>query len=262
MLGLDTFMLRRRSRPVWHDPVRTVLTLESFARTEADGGADIGSAAGKVADEELRGHLLRHTEDELRHARLFADRAAALRETVSIPPEREHEAEGDSYDLSRGRPSTEVNAHGFFTTGLLDELGEVAYVAMLHAAERQAAQLFQVHADLTRHDPQTHAVFQEILKDEKYHVAYTRTILDKWSEQGRAREVDEARSAARSGRALSAWKRLGVRSAAGFSHVVLRVLYFTLLAPFGLAARRARGFDGWQTASSETSAAERLSSQS
>jgi rubrerythrin len=261
MPGLDTLMLRLRSRAVWRDPVRTVLTLESFARTEADGGADIGSAAGKVADEELRGHLLRHTEDELRHARLFADRAAALRRSVVVPPELEHDAESDQYDLSRGRPATEVDAHGFFTAGLLDELGEVAYVAMLHEAEKRAAQLFAVHADLTAHDPETQAVFDEILRDEKYHVAYTRTILDKWVEQGRGREVDEARSGAKAGRALSAWKRLGVRSAAGFSHVVLRVLYFTLLAPFGLIGRRSRGFDGWQPAPERPPLAERLSSQ-
>jgi len=261
MSALDTLLLRLRSRAVWRDPVRTVLTLESFARTEADGGRDIGSAAGKVADAELRGRLLRHTGDELRHARLFAERAAALREHVVVPPELEHAAGGDPYDLSRGRPSSEVNAHGFFTTGLIDELGEVAYVAMLHAAERKAARLFAVHADLTRHDPDTHAVFEEILRDEKYHVAYTRTILDKWREQGREREVQQALGAARAGRALSAWKRLGVRSAAGFSHVVLRVLYFTLLAPFGLAARRARRFGGWQPAADERPPRERLSSQ-
>ena len=261
MLGLDQLMLRLRSRAVWRDPVRTVLTLESFSRTEADGGADIGSAAGKVADEELRGHLLRHTEDEIRHAKLFADRATELRKTVTVPPELELDADSDQYDLSRGRAATEVDAHGFFTAGLLDELGEVAYVAMLHEAEKRAALLFQVHADLTTHDAGTNAVFEEILRDEKYHVAYTRTILDKWREGGRGREVDEALSAAKAGRALSAWKRLGVRSAAGFSHVVLRVIYFTLMVPFGLAGRMSRRIEGWQSTDARAPLGERLTGQ-
>jgi hypothetical protein len=102
-MAFDSFLLAQKSRAVWADPVRTVLTLESFSRTEADG---------------------------------------------------------DKYDLSRGRPATEVDAHGFFTAGLLDEMGEVAYVAMLHEAEKRAAKLFQVHSDLTRDDPPTAAVFE------------------------------------------------------------------------------------------------------
>jgi hypothetical protein len=261
-MAFDSFLLAQKSRAVWADPVRKVLTLESFSRTEADGGADIGSAASKVSDEELRGHLLRHTDDELRHARLFATRAAELRQTVAVPPELEHDADGDQYDLSRGRPATEVDAHGFFTAGLLDEMGEVAYVAMLYEAEKRAAKLFQVHSDLTRDDPPTAAVFDEILRDEQYHVAYTKAILDKWREQGRGREVDQALSAAKAGRAWSAWKRLGVRSAAGFSHVVLRVLYFTVLLPFGLVARRSKSFHGWDApAEADSSLTDRMTRQ-
>jgi len=244
-MAFNDLLLRARSRKIWHDPARTVLTLESFSRTEADGGRDIGSAAGRVADEELRGHLRRHTADELRHAELFRNRAAELRASHDLPPGTGTEADDAAYDLSRGRPAAEVDAHGFFTSGLLDELGEVAYVAMLHSAEKRAAQLFSMHRDLTRHDPATCAVFEEILRDEQYHVAYTRTILEKWEKQGRASEVSAARSSARGGRFWSAWKRAGVRSGASFSRAVLHVLYLTLLLPFGLLARRANTEQGW-----------------
>ncbi|GJM23529.1 MAG: hypothetical protein DHS20C15_34440 [Planctomycetota bacterium] len=246
-------LLRARSRKIWRDPVRTVLTLESFSRTEADGGKDIGSAAGKVADDELRGHLRRHTADELRHAELFRTRAAQLRSTLDLPTGTGSEAEDSAYDLSRGRPAAEVDAHGFFTSGLLDELGEVAYVAMLHAAEKRAAQLFTVHRDLTRHDPETCAVFEEILRDEQYHVAYTRTILEKWSNNGRASEVAAAKSGARGGHFWSAWKRTGIRSGAAFSRGVLHVLYLTLLLPFGLFARRGAVEQGWADIESDAS---------
>jgi len=246
-MAITDLMLRSRSRPVWQDPVRKVLTLESFSRTEADGGRDIGSAARKVTDPELRGHLERHTEDELRHAELFRSRAAELRDATDMSPAGSGELDEHAYDLSRGRPATEVDAHGFFTEGFFDEMGEVAYVAMLHAAERRAAKLFAVHADLTKDDPETQAVFKSILKDEQYHVAWTGAMLKRWDKEGRGREVSAAKAAARGGRMWSAWKRAGVRSGAAFSQFVLRVLYFTLLAPFGLGARRSKARSGWQS---------------
>ncbi len=245
-------LLRLRSRSLWHDPARTLLTLESFARTEEDGGRDIASAARRVTDRELANHLHRHALDEVKHAGLFKRRAAELRTAgeSAATAAREAEVAADSaYDLSRGRPSTEVDAHGFLTLGLLDELGEVPYVAMLHVAEQRAAALFHVHRDLTRHDPQTCAIFEEILRDENYHVAWTAAMLKSWRTAGRDEEVTAALKSAKANRWLGAWKRLGVRSGGHFGRVVLVVLYGTLLAPFGLAARRGRnGQAGWRGA--------------
>src|SRR5207249_3459915 len=122
----------------------------------------------------------------------------------------------------------EVDAHGFFRAGLCDELGPVAYVAMLHVAELRAARVFALHLRLNENnkdDPALCASFEEILRDEKYHVAYTQRFLERWTKEGRGKEVDEGLSAARASRFVSAWKRLGVRSAAGFAHVLLFVLY-------------------------------------
>ncbi|HTE04892.1 MAG TPA: hypothetical protein VK824_01765, partial [Planctomycetota bacterium] len=78
-MKLSDRLLAARSRGVWRDRARTLLTLESFARTEADGGRDIGAAARRVVDRELAGHLQRHAADELKHAELFRRRAAQLR---------------------------------------------------------------------------------------------------------------------------------------------------------------------------------------
>ena len=64
-------LLRARSRAVWANPARTLLTLDRFARTEADGGRDIASAARRLGGPELRKHLDRHAGDEMRHAQLF-----------------------------------------------------------------------------------------------------------------------------------------------------------------------------------------------
>jgi hypothetical protein len=250
-VALTDLVLRARSRAVWADPARTLLTLQSFARTEADGGRDIATAARRVVDPELRRHLLRHAEDETRHAELFRRRAEELRAAggavVAAASAVDTGVAGDAaYDLSRGRPAHEVDAHGFLTLGLLDELGEVPYVAMLHVAEERAARLFRVHADLTQEDPATHGIFESILRDEQYHVAWTRAVLDGWREQGRADEVKRALKDARASRLWGAWKRLGVRSGAGFGRLVLVVMYFTVLLPFALLARAGRERNGWR----------------
>jgi len=236
-----------RNRSVWTDPVRRVRTLESFAETEADGGRDLLTAARRISDPDLRVHIEHHAEDEVRHARLFRERAAELRADIDLGSVRAEESDS-SYDLSRGRKGVDVDAHGFFSASLCDELGEVAYVAMLHVAEQRARDLFEMHSHLNRHDEKTKAVFDEILKDEKYHVSYTRKFLDKWSQGGREVEVKGALKDARSSRFMGAWKRVGVRSAAGFSKVLLRVLYWTVLQPFGWLARRSQPAPAWKTA--------------
>lgn len=231
-----------RHRSVWKDARRTRLTLESFAATEEDGGRDLFAAARVVGDAELRDHLARHAADEVRHARLFRDRAAELPAFVpdGARPDK-------PYDLSRGRRAGELDAHGFLNAGLFDELGEVEYIAMLHVAERRAAEVFEMHAALTTHDPRTQAIFEEILRDEKYHVAYTGRFLARWRSEGRGNEVDRALKEARRSRWLGSWRRLGVRSASGFARVLMLVFYWTLLVPFGLLTRRQRTTVGWST---------------
>jgi hypothetical protein len=129
---------------------------------------------------------------------------------------------------------------------------------MLHVAEKRAAELFEVHCALNADDPRTHEMFEEILRDEKYHIAYTKTFLDKWRKQGRGVEVDKALKSARGSRLMGAWKRLGVRSAAGFSQAVLFVLYWTVLAPFGLLTRGRRNVATLQAPRVATSSVTRL----
>ncbi len=230
----------------WADPRRARVTLESFAATEDDGGRDLQAAALRTLDAELRGHLERHARDELRHAQILRRRAAEL-----APPADSALSERP-YDLSRGRRVGELDAHGFFNAGLFDELGEVEYVAMLHVAEQHAAKLFERHAQLARDDPATCAVFEEILRDEKYHVAYTGKILARWRGEGREREVRRALRAARGSRWLGAWTRLGARSAGNFGRALLLVLYWSLLLPFGLVASRRTATSGWSPSRSST----------
>jgi hypothetical protein len=241
-MGLIRSLEGLRYRSVWSDPRRKLLTLEGFARTEEDGGRDLLAAARRAEDAELRGHLERHARDELRHAALFRGRVAELEAASS----RAGEVPDKPYDIVRWRRGVEVDAHGFYTAGLFDELGEIPYVAMLHVAERHAADLLALHRDLNEGDCATVALFDDILRDEKYHIAYTGTLLARWRARGRGREVEAGLAAARRSRLMGAWARVGTRSAAGLGRALLYAMYWTVLVPFALVARRARARTGWQ----------------
>ncbi|MEM7306090.1 MAG: hypothetical protein AAF682_05435 [Planctomycetota bacterium] len=243
---------RRAFRAVWADPVRKVRTLESFAETEADGGAEIRAAIPFAQREQLRGHLERHYEDEVRHAELFRRRAAELRAEGALP--HDEDASSDrAFDLERTRAG-ELDFHGSLAGSPIDEVGEVNYVAKLHVAECKAAELFAVHSSLLEDDPETKAIFDAILVDEKYHMGYTGQILKELRREGRASEVKSALKAAKGNRLLGAWKRLGVRSGAGFGRVTMWLAYYTIVLPFALVSKRTQHLSGWQDPTDETKA--------
>jgi len=233
---------RRLYQAVWADPARKARTLESFSQTEANGGVDIRAAARRAMHPELKKHLERHGEDEIRHAEMFRRRAQELN-AEGAGRGRGLGLSDRAANLDTERPGEDeggFGSHGFLAGSRFDDVGEVVYVAQLHVAEKEAARLFSIHRDLNADDPQTAALFEAILKDEKYHVSWTGTVLEHWRKEGRASEVKQALNDAEGARFMGAWKRLGVRSAGSFGRAVMWVLYFTLLLPFGLFARRQR----------------------
>ncbi|MCG8462865.1 MAG: hypothetical protein MI919_41800, partial [Holophagales bacterium] len=187
----------------------------------------------------------RHAREELHHGDLFRDRASALRQEHGVAASDDMVLD-KPFDLTRGRESAELDAHGFFRASLFEEMGIIPYVAMLHVAEQKAAALFRVHRDLTRDDPETCKIFEEILRDEKYHVAYTGTFLKQWRKEGKTKEVREALAEARGSRLLEAWKRAGVRAGGHFSRVVLTLFYWTAMVPFAFLVRLVKQEPGWQ----------------
>jgi hypothetical protein len=254
-MSLSALLLRRKSRAIWQDPLRRYRTLQSFSETEEDGGHDLFAAARRITDPELREHVLRHADDEVRHAELFRTRATEVRDLAMAGRGAEGKDAGHAYDLAGTRSGVDLDSHGFFNAGIYDEIGEVAYVAMLHVAEQRAAEAFTIHRDLNAHDAETRALFDTILKDERYHVSYTGRFLDKWRSEGREREVEEGLSKAKSSRFIGAWKRLGIRSGASFSRVLLLVMYWTVVLPFGFITSRGKGVSGWQDARESTRSA-------
>ena len=228
--GIDT-LLRPVHRWVWADAHRRAHKLLRFAETEADGGRDIARAAELTADDVLRRLYLRHAIDELRHADLFRTRGRAL--LAALP---RHDASTESNWFAPGERGLDDLS--------VDRERDDTLLAFLHLSERAAAFRFALYREVLTHDPQTREVFEGILRDEAFHMSYTRKQLERVSRghSGRARLW-----AARLHRIWKAYLRLATAFAGVMGAVILTAQYFLVLPLFALAAKRAsrREACGW-----------------
>ena len=224
-------MMRPVHRWVWSDFNRRVRKLLAFSEVETDGGRDILRAAEVTPDPLLRRLYLEHAIDELHHGVLFRERGSALlhaRARTSLID-----------DSNKWRPS---GGHGLDDLCIQTESDE-SLLAFLHLSEKAAAGRFEIYRDVVQDDPSIHAVFEEILHDEVFHMNYTYTQLARISPGTYRQRLWRAR-------ATRLWKRY-VRVAAALAGVMgtalLTLQYFILLPPFAWLAKRAakREPSGW-----------------
>jgi hypothetical protein len=228
---------------VWADADRRLRKLLTFAEVETDGGRDILRAAEVTPDPLLRRLYLEHAIDELHHGDLFRARGAALRRTL----------QGGRRVLLTGHPLP--GGHG------LDDLrieGEPDHrlLAFLHIAEKSAAGRFAIYRELVADDPETRAIFEEILRDEVFHMNYTYTQLARVSPHAYRRHVWHARAK----RLWNRYLRIAAAVAGVLGSAMLLLLYMVVLPPFAWLARRAerRVSPGWiSTAAARPAAAPR-----
>ena len=223
-------LLRPVHRWVWSDFDRRVRKLLAFGEVESDGGRDILRAAELTPDPLLRRLYLEHAIDELHHGDLFRQRGAALLRTRSTRLRT----------LFNGNPLP--GGHGLDDLDVQDE-PDHRLLAFLHVAEKAAAGRFTVYRELVDDDPQTRAIFEEILRDEVFHMNYSYTQLARIQPQSYKRQVWMAR-------ANRVWKRY-LRLAMAIANVIgvtmLTVIYFVVLPVFALFAKRAERREplGW-----------------
>jgi hypothetical protein len=226
MSGNHAAPLDRLLRPlhhwVWSNTDRRVRKLLTFAEVETDGGRDILRAAEVTPDPLLRRLYLEHAIDELHHGDLFRDRGAAL-----VRARR-----GPRAVLLDGNPLP--GGHG------LDDLkieGEPDHrlLAFLHVAEKSAAGRFAMYRELVDDDPHTREIFEQILRDEVFHMNYTYRQLARVSPQTYRRHVWHARAK----RLWNRYLRVAAAIASLFGNTLLRLIYFVVLPPFAWLARRA-----------------------
>ena len=215
---------------VWSDFDRRVRKLLAFGEVESDGGRDILRAAELTPDPLLRRLYLEHAIDELHHGDLFRQRGAALLRTRST----------HSTTLFNGTPLP--GGHGLDDLSVQDE-PDHRLLAFLHVAEKAAAGRFTVYRELVADDPQTQAIFEEILRDEVFHMNYTYTQLVRVLPRSYRRQVWMARA----NRIWKRYLRVAAAIASVFGATTLTIIYFVCLPPFAWLAKRAerREAPGW-----------------
>jgi hypothetical protein len=223
-------ILKPIHRWVWADSDRRVRKLLAFAEVETDGGRDILRAAEVTPDPLLRRLYLEHAIDELRHGDLFRERGSALLRT---------RADGAA-TLFNGSPLP--GGHGLDDLRIEGE-PDSRLLAFLHVAEKSAAGRFTIYRDVVSDDPTTRAIFEQILRDEVFHMNYTYSQLARIAPESYRPHVWRAR-------ATRLWNRY-LRLAAGVAGLIgalmLTIIYFVVLPPFAWLARRAsrREPAGW-----------------
>src|SRR4030095_9542579 len=173
--GVDR-MLRPVHRWIWSNSGRRVRKLLCFAEVETDGGRDILRAAEVTPDPLLRRLYLAHAIDELHHGDLFRKRGAALL------LDRHHNKR--SGGTTHGLPSD-----GHLSGVRIEDEPDESLLAFLHLSEKAAAQRFSIYREVVDDDPSTRAVFEEILRDEVFHMNYTYTQLARVSPKTHRRQA-------------------------------------------------------------------------
>jgi len=209
-------MLSPIHRWIWRDHDRRVQKLLRFGETETDGGRDLLRAAELTSDPLLRRLYLVHATDEQRHGMLFRRRAAAM-----LSAKRQ-------CDMTPIADLSAPSGHG------LDDL-EVDQETDGTMLEKSAASRFTVYRDVLRSDPDTQHVFDDILRDEMFHMNYTLTQLVRVAPERHRRRIWKARLT----RMWKAYLRLASALAGVIGGVLLTIYYFVVLPPFAWLAKRA-----------------------
>lgn len=215
---------------MWRDARRRARKLLTFAATEADGGRDLARAAELTRDPLLRRLFLRHALDEQRHADLFRARGRAL---LAGPVAGAPTAFEANWLAPGERGLDDLRVDGERDASLL---------AFLHLSEKAAAGRFAVYREVIP-DEATRDVFSRVLEDEVFHMAYTRSQLERVAPARHGLELWRARAS----RLWKAYLRAATALAGVLGTAVLLGQYFVVLPVFALLAKRAarREPPGW-----------------
>jgi hypothetical protein len=232
-------LLKPLQRWVWGDAARRGLRLLRFAEVEADGGRDLVRASELTGDARLRRLYLRHADDERRHADIFRQRGMEL---LHAYPPGDLSLPASDWLAPGERGLDDVNVEGGRDGPLL---------AFLHLSEANAARDFALYRDAVGDDARTSAVFERILRDEEFHMNYTRAELARVSPKKHGRLLWGARL----NRLWKAYLRFAVWLAGLIGAVVLTIQYFVLVPPFAWISKRAakREPEGWTSVSPDRS---------
>lgn len=224
--GRPTVFVRAALTLAWRGDTKIASKLSGFSATEAGSALDMLQAAEACEDPRLRRLFFRHALDEARHAEMFQAAARRLNPDASA---------GD-YDLIHATRQNLWAQHGL-----------VRFLAFVHLAETRAATRFAALRRRFADRPEIADLFDSVMKDERFHVAYSRRLLDELVASGKGAEVRRALFSVRVAGAWQAWRRAGRRLGDFVSRGILMLLYVSIVPLFALLQRvSGQPGRGWQ----------------
>lgn len=206
-------------------PGRASTKMAGFSHTERGSGLDMLEAVESTKRRDLRRRYYRHALDELRHSRLFAERARILATSWS---------RADAVL----RDSGFIQAQGINEKHtLFEKFDEIEFLAFVWVHESQGARQFALYADLLSDDQDTAVMFDEIARDERFHISYSKAELDRQAEKGHRAAVRNAVWRVRWRRVWQGWLRFSHNLGTFMSGLWLSILYVFFLGPFSIIAR-------------------------
>lgn len=131
--------------------------LSFYRASEIQGALFFGRLARTLRDERVLLDMTAQFEDEARHARLFTDCL--------------HELGASPWDIGRAYQDAYLDA-----AGLPRDLLEV--LALTHVFERRVMRQYASHRRLPGLDPRIACTLEEVMRDERRHVAWTAAALE------------------------------------------------------------------------------------
>jgi len=215
----------------WRIPRRARHLLWAFSRAELGSALDMLAAVEATERRDLRKKYFRHAMDEWRHSVIFREQAQSMGPTDAELAGRDEAGMLVENGIVGGRT-------------LFERLGERDFLAFVYVAEGDAVEHFEVYHRLRLPNAGTLAAMDGILKDEVFHVTYSRAELDRMAQGGQGKEARRAILRTRWNRLKERWMRLSRDIGAVTSAVWLTALYLLVIWPFRLIARLDGG--GWQ----------------
>lgn len=206
-------------------PGRASTKMAGFSHTEQGSGLDMLGAVEHTERREMRRKYYRHALDELRHSRMFAERSRILATTWS---RADAVLQDSGFIQAQGINEKQT---------LFEKFDEIEFLAFVWVHELQGARQFALYADLLSDDDETAVMFDEIARDERFHIAYSKAELDRYADKGQRSAVRNAVWRVRGRRVWQGWLRFSHDLGAFMSGLWLSILYIFFLGPFSIIAR-------------------------
>jgi len=198
---VTALMVRISTRlPGWQ-----MTALTHLSKTESASVALLKPAIAVVSDERLRKLMTKHISDEERHARVFEDRLMVWRERC-----------GDKSRIPLPPPA-----------GGAGRMNLMELMALFEIGEMRGFQGVTAYRKAFTDDPETVAVMDSVIRDEHFHCTYVHLQMERWKEQGLAKEVAAARA-----HALQQDRAAFYRQVGSFILMLPSLLFAEITRPF------------------------------